>query len=210
MIVGLAQHGNAKEALNLFKDMKSKDEMPDRVTFIGVLSACSHSGLVSEAYENFYSMQRDHRIEPEIEHYSCLVDALAVQGALRKLKRQGEGKHVAETLLTLEPSDSAAYVLLSNIYRAANQWESAVSARNMMRRVNVKKDPGFSWIDIKNKVHLFVAGDRSHEEADLIYNKVDHIMKRIKEEGYVPDTDFALVDIEEEEKESALIITVRS
>ncbi|XP_025685412.1 pentatricopeptide repeat-containing protein At4g33170 [Arachis hypogaea] len=230
MIVGLAQHGNAKEALNLFKDMKSKDEMPDRVTFIGVLSACSHSGLVSEAYENFYSMQRDHRIEPEIEHYSCLVDALSRAGRIKEAEKvissmpfeasasmyrtllnacrvQGDkvkGKHVAETLLTLEPSDSAAYVLLSNIYRAANQWESAVSARNMMRRVNVKKDPGFSWIDIKNKVHLFVAGDRSHEEADLIYNKVDHIMKRIKEEGYVPDTDFALVDIEEEEKESAL------
>ncbi|MED6203674.1 hypothetical protein PIB30_001369 [Stylosanthes scabra] len=197
MIVGLAQHGNAQEALNLFKDMKSQGEIPDRVTFIGVLSACSHSGLISEAYENFYSMQRDHKIEPEIEHYSCLVDALSRAGRIQEAEKvissmpfeasasiyrtllnacrvQGDkekGKNVAERLLTLEPSDS---------------------------------DPGFSWVDIKNKVHMFVAGDRSHEEADLIYNKVDYIMKRIKEEGYVPDTDFALVDIEEEEKESAL------
>ncbi|MED6162922.1 hypothetical protein PIB30_075047 [Stylosanthes scabra] len=146
MIVGLAQHGNAQEALNLFKDMKSKGEMPDRVTFVGVLSACSHSGMVSEAYGNFYSMQRDHRIEPVIEHYSCLVDALTRAGLIQEAEKvissmpfeasasmyrtllnacrvQGDkekGKHVEERLLTLEPSDSVAYVLLSNIYRAAN------------------------------------------------------------------------------------------
>ena len=189
MMVGLAQHGNAEEALYLFKDMKSKGAMPDRATFIGVLSACSHSGLVSEAYEIFYSMQRDHGIEPEIEHYYCLVDALSRAGHIQEAEKvilsmpfeasasmyrtllnacriQGDkemGELVAEKLFTLEPSDSAAYVLLSNIYKAANQWESAVNARNMMKRVNVKKDPGFSWVDIKDKVHLFVAGDRSHE-----------------------------------------------
>lgn len=230
MLVGLAQHGNAEEVLCLFKDMKSRGAMPDRVTFIGVLSACSHYGLVSEAYENFDSMQKDYGIEPEIEHYSCLVDALSRAGRIQEAEKvilsmpfeasasmyrtllnacriQGDkemGKHVAEKLFTLEPSDSAAYVLLSNIYAAANQWENAVNARNKMKRKNVKKDPGFSWVDMKNRVHLFVAGDRSHEEAGLIYNKIEYVMKRIREEGYVPDTDLALVDIEEEEKESAL------
>ncbi|RZC15211.1 Pentatricopeptide repeat-containing protein [Glycine soja] len=230
MIVGLAQHGNAKEALQFFKYMKSRGVMPDRVTFIGVLSACSHSGLVSEAYENFYSMQKNYGIEPEIEHYSCLVDALSRAGRIEEAEKvissmpfeasasmyrtllnacrvqvdRETGKRVAEKLLALEPSDSAAYVLLSNVYAAANQWENVASARNMMRKVNVKKDPGFSWVDLKNKVHLFVAGDRSHEETDVIYNKVEYIMKRIREEGYVPDTDFALVDVEEEDKECSL------
>ncbi|CAL0319104.1 unnamed protein product [Lupinus luteus] len=230
MMVGLAQHGNAEEALYLFKDMKSRGVMPDRVTFIGVLSACSHSGLVSEAYENFYSMQKDYGIEPEIEHYSCVVDALSRAGRIQEAEQvilsmpfeasasmymtllnackiQGDketGKHVAEKLFTLAPSDSAAYVLLSNIYASANQWENAASARNKMKRIDVKKDPGFSWVDMKNKVHLFVAGDRSHEEADLIYNKVEYVMKRIREEGYVPDTGLALLDIEEEEKENSL------
>jgi pentatricopeptide repeat protein len=230
MIVGLAQHGNAKEALNFFNEMKSRGVTPDIVTFIGVLSACSHSGLISDAYENFNSMQKNYGIEPEIEHYSCLVDALSRAGRIQEAEKvvssmpfeasatmyrtllnacrvQGDketGKRLAEKLFTLEPSDSAAYVLLSNIYAAANQWENAVSARNMMRRVNVKKEPGFSWVDMKNKVHLFVAGDRSHEETDLIYNKVECVMKRIREEGYVPDTEFTLVDIEEEDKESAL------
>ncbi|XP_058760416.1 pentatricopeptide repeat-containing protein At4g33170-like [Vicia villosa] len=230
IIVGLSQHGNANEALNFFNEMRSRGVTPDRVTFIGVLSACSHSGLISDAYETFYSMQKNYGIEPEIEHYSCLVDALSRAGRIQEAEKvvssmpfegsatmyrtllnacrvQGDketGKRFAEKLFTLEPSDAAAYVLLSNIYAAANQWENAVSARNMMKRVKVKKDPGFSWVDIKNKVHLFVAGDRSHEETDLIYNKVEYVMKRIKEEGYVPDTEFTLVDVEEEDKESAL------
>ncbi|KAG5018533.1 hypothetical protein JHK82_014477 [Glycine max] len=230
MIVGLAQHGNAEEALQFFEEMKSRGVTPDRVTFIGVLSACSHSGLVSEAYENFYSMQKIYGIEPEIEHYSCLVDALSRAGRIREAEKvissmpfeasasmyrtllnacrvqvdRETGKRVAEKLLALEPSDSAAYVLLSNVYAAANQWENVASARNMMRKANVKKDPGFSWVDLKNKVHLFVAGDRSHEETDVIYNKVEYIMKRIREEGYLPDTDFALVDVEEEDKECSL------
>ncbi|KAK7410182.1 hypothetical protein VNO78_00767 [Psophocarpus tetragonolobus] len=230
MIVGLAQHGNAEEALYFFEEMKSRGVTPDRVTFIGVLSACSHSGLVTETYENFYSMQKSYGIAPETEHYSCLVDALSRAGRIQEAEKvissmpfeasasmyrtllnacrvqadRGTGKRVAEKLLALEPSDSASYVLLSNVYAAANQWENVASARNMMRKVNVKKDPGFSWIDLKNKVHLFVAGDRSHEETDVIYNKVEDVMKRIREEGYVPDTEFALLDVEEEDKETSL------
>lgn len=230
MLLGLAQHGNAEEALCLFKEMKSTGVMPDRVTFVGVLSACSHSGLVSEAYENFDSMQKDYGIEPEAEHYSCLVDALSRAGRIQEAEKlmlsmpfqasasmyrtllnacrvQGDketGKRLAEKLFSLEPSDSSAYVLLSNIYAAASQWDNVTSARNMMKNSNVKKDPGFSWVDVKNKVHLFVAGDRSHEEADLIYDMVEHMIKKIREGGYVPDTDFVLVDIEEEEKERAL------
>ena len=106
--------------------------------------------------------------------------------------------------MALEPSDSSAYVLLSNIYAAANQWDDVTVARKMMERKKVKKDPGFSWIDVKNKVHLFVVDDRSHPQTDLIYDKVEDLIKRIREEGYVPDTDFTLLDVEEEEKERAL------
>ncbi|MED6184297.1 hypothetical protein PIB30_046093 [Stylosanthes scabra] len=256
MISGCVDNGYEEHALFTYHQMRLSSVQPDEYTFATLVKAsslltaleqgrqihanviklnCALDTFVMTSLVDMYAKcgnieDADHRIEPEIEHYSCLVDALSRAGRIQEAEKvissmpfeasasmyrtllnacrvQGDkekGKHVAERLLTLEPSDSAAYVLLSNIYRAANQWESAVSARNMMKRVNVKKDPGFSWVDIKNKVHLFVAGDRSHEEADLIYNKVDYIMKRIKEEGYVPDTDFALVDIEEEEKESAL------
>lgn len=230
MLVGLAQHGNGEEALNLFKLMLSLGLEPDKVTFIGILSAFSHSGLVSEAYEHFYSMQKDYGIEPEIEHYSCLVDALGRAGHVQEAERliasmpfeasasmyrallgacrvKGDtvtGSGVAAKLLALEPSDSAAYVLLSNIYAAANKWNGVNDARKMMKKKNIKKDPGFSWIDIKNKVHLFVVDDRSHPQADLIYEKVEDLIQRIKEAGYVPDTDYVLLDVEEEEKVRAL------
>lgn len=230
MLVGLAQHGNAEEALNLFRVMKSKNVEPDGVTFIGVLTACSHSGLVSEAYEHFSSMQKDYGVEPEIEHYSCLVDALGRAGRVQEAEKliasmpfeasasmygallgacriKGDtetGKRVAAQLLAMEPSDSSAYVLLSNIYAAANQWDVVSDARTMMKRQKVKKEPGFSWINVKNKVHLFVVDDKSHPQADQIYDNVEDLMKQIGEEGYVPDRGFALVDIEEEEKERSL------
>ncbi|XP_062098693.1 pentatricopeptide repeat-containing protein At4g33170-like [Humulus lupulus] len=230
LLVGLAQHGDAKEALNLFRCMVGNYIEPDRVTFVGVLSACSHSGLISEAYGYFSSMHKDYGIEPEIEHYACLVDALGRSGRVREAENlissmpfkasasmyrallgacrvQGDtetGKRVAAELLALEPSDSAAYVLLSNMYAAANRWDEASDARKQMKRKNVKKDPGFSWIDVKNKMHLFVVDDKSHPESDLIYDKVEDLIKRIREEGYVPDTDFVLLDVEEEEKERSL------
>uniref|UniRef100_A0A9I9DEK7 DYW domain-containing protein n=2 Tax=Cucumis melo TaxID=3656 RepID=A0A9I9DEK7_CUCME len=231
MLLGLAQHGQVDEALNLFRTMQSNGIQPDKVTFIGVLSACSHSGLFSEAYKYFDAMFKTYGITPEIEHYSCLVDALgragriqeaesviasmpfkasasmyrALLGACRTKGDAETAKRVADKLLALDPSDSSAYVLLSNIYAASRQWDDVTDARNMMKLKNVKKDPGFSWIDVKNKVHLFVVDDRSHPQAGLIYEKIEDLMKRIREEGsYVPDTDFTLLDVEVEEKERAL------
>ncbi|ESQ53837.1 hypothetical protein EUTSA_v10027494mg [Eutrema salsugineum] len=230
MLVGLAQHGEGKEALQLFKQMKSLGIKPDKVTFIGVLSACSHSGLVSEAYKQIQLMHRDYGIKPEIEHYSCLADALGRAGLVREAEKliesmsleasasmyrallaacrvQGDtetGKRVATKLLELEPSDSSAYVLLSNMYAAASKWCEMKLARTMMKGQKVKKDPGFSWIEVKNKIHLFVVDDRSNPQTELIYEKVKDVIRDIKQEGYVPETDFTLVDVEEEEKERAL------
>ena len=230
MLVGLAQHGEGKEALQLFEQMRSLGIKPDKVTFIGVLSACSHSGLVSEAYKQIKSMDRDYGIKPEIEHYSCLADALGRAGLVREAEKliesmsleasasmyrallaacrvQGDtetGKRVATKLLELEPSDSSAYVLLSNMYAAASKWTEVKLARTMMRGQNVKKDPGFSWIEVKNKIHLFVVDDRSNPQSELIHKKVKDVIRDIKQEGYVPETDFTLVDVEEEEKERAL------
>ncbi|KFK29928.1 hypothetical protein AALP_AA7G196500 [Arabis alpina] len=230
MLVGLAQHGEGKEALLLFKQMKSLGIKPDKVTFIGVLSACSHSGLVSEAYKHIQSMHRDYGIKPEIEHYSCLADALGRAGLVQQAENLIEsmsmkasasmyrtllaacrakgdtetGKRVATKLLELEPLDSSAYVLLSNMYAAASKWDEMKLARTMMKGQKVKKDPGFSWIEVKNKIHLFVVDDRSNPQTELIYMKVKDMIRDIKQEGYVPETDFTLVDVEEEEKERAL------
>ncbi|XP_043810710.1 pentatricopeptide repeat-containing protein At4g33170 [Manihot esculenta] len=191
MLVGLAQHGHGREALHLFQVMKSQGIQPDRVTFIGVLSACSLCGFVSEAYGHFCSMRKDYGIHPEIEHYAYLVDALGRAGHVQEAEKlilsmpfeasasmyrallgachvQGDmeaGKRLATKLMALEPSDSATYVLLSNIYAAAKQWDGASNARRIMQRKNVKKDPGFSWIDVKNRVHLCVVDDGYHSDS---------------------------------------------
>lgn len=231
MLVGLAQYGHGKEALDLFNELKSIANLsPDRVSFIGVLSACSHSGLISEAYTYFDSMIKDYGIEPEIEHYSCLVDALGRGGRVKEAENlitnmpfeasgsmyrallgacrvQGDmetGKRVATKLLELEPFDSSAYVLLSNIYAVSNQWSKVADARKRMATKSVKKDPGCSWINIKSQDHVFVVDDRSHPQCEKIYNKVEDVMKLIKENGYVPDTDYVLLDVEEEEKVRSL------
>lgn len=230
MILGLAQHGNGKVALNLFKQMESEGIRPDKITFIGIISACSHSGLVYEAYNYFNSMSRDYGIEPEVEHYSCLVDVLgragqlieaekviknmpfepsasmlrALLGACRIKGNKEIGQRVATSLLELDPNDSSAYVLLSNLYAVANQWDEVHAARKNMKRRNLKKDPGYSWIEEKNKVHLFIVDDSSHPEAAAIYDELEYLMQRIKDEGYVPDTEFVLLNVEEEEKERSL------
>ncbi|WOL08843.1 hypothetical protein Cni_G17596 [Canna indica] len=174
LILGLAQHGNGKEALNLFKHMISQGIEPDKITFVGVLSACSHSGLVSQVYSYFDSMRINYHIDPEVEHYSCLVDALGRAGLLGEAEKvietmpfnasasmyrallgacriQGNmevGQRIATNLLGLEPLDSSAYVLLSNIYASANRWEDVNKARKAMANRNIKKDPGYSWIEV--------------------------------------------------------------
>ncbi|CAA6664718.1 unnamed protein product [Spirodela intermedia] len=196
IILGFAQHGNGAE-----------------ITFVGVLSACSHAGLVAEAREFMASMRRDFNIQPEIEHYSCMVDALgraglleeavavmkempfpasaamcrALLGACRSRGAGEIGRWAANKLLHLDPLDSSAYVLLANIYAAAGRWDAAAEARKRMRSRKVRKDPGYSWLEVRNRMHLFLVDDRSHPDGAAIAAEVEALMKRIKEEGYSPE-----------------------
>jgi pentatricopeptide repeat protein len=174
MIVGCAQHGRGEKALQLFEQMQQTGMKPDHVSFIGVLSACSHVGLVNEAYHYFNSMNRDYGITPRIEHYACIVDLLGragcldeaesfindmpfepgalvwgtLLGACRVHGNMKLGEKVAERLLELEPQIPTAYVLLSNIYAEAGRWDDVEKVRTMMKENCVKKEPGHSWIEI--------------------------------------------------------------
>ncbi|XP_011628649.2 pentatricopeptide repeat-containing protein At4g13650 [Amborella trichopoda] len=209
MISAYAQNGYAQKALEIFKEMKSLGLEPNHVTFVAVLCACSHGGLVSEAQGHFQSMERDYGLTPSEDHYVCMVDILARAGLLREAEHliesmpieprsliwkillsacrlHGEmetGERAAEKLMTLEPSDSSAYVLLSNIYNSANERESKARVRRMMKERGVKKDPGCSWICIKNKVHGFVASDGNHLERDKIYANIDSLHDQIVDHG---------------------------
>jgi pentatricopeptide repeat protein len=227
MIGGYAQHGCGKEALQLFEQMQLASTKPNHITFVGVLSACSHVGLVNEGYFYFDSIKRDHSILPIMEHYACMVDLLGLAGCLDEAQRfintmpcepnacmwrsllaacrihgnEKLGIHAAERLLQLEPQDDAAYVLLSNIYAAAGRWDDVASVRNLMKELRVEKEPGFSWITVRNKVHAFFSQDRLHPQMEKIYAKLDELSEQMKDAGYVPDTSYVLHDVDEEQKE---------
>eukprot|EP01018_Ginkgo_biloba_P000474 Gb_25130 [translate_table: standard] len=230
IIRGYAQHGYGKEALQLFEQMQRAGVKPNHITFVGVLSACSHVGLVKDGRQYFVSMTRDHGIMPRLEHYACMIDLLGRAGHLNEAENfinempfepdaviwrtllgacriHGNidiGKRAAECLLELEPQEPAPYVLLSNMYAAAGRWDAVAKVRKTMRGRQLTKETGCSWIEIKNRVHTFFVRDRSHPLTEEIYAKLDDLTMQMKDTGYVPDTNFVLRDVEEEQKEQFL------
>ena len=229
MIGGLGQHGRGQDALELFRKMKADGLVPDAYSFVALLSACSHAGLVDEGRQLFCAM-KDYCVEPTVVHYSCMVDLLGRAGLLEETKRfisnmpveadadtwgallgacrtYGNvelGELAAKEVLKLEPGGSSPYVLLSNIYAAAGQWDQVSFIRYMMQERGICKEPGVSWIKISNKVHRFVVGDRSHPEAKEIYDVLNNLSKSLEAEGYIPDTRLVLRNIDEEQKVHAL------
>ncbi|XP_039121654.1 pentatricopeptide repeat-containing protein At2g27610 [Dioscorea cayenensis subsp. rotundata] len=230
IISGYAQHGYGHKALEIFKEMEAQGLKMDSVTFLGVIVACMHTGLVEEGNKYFDTMVKDHGINPTMEHYACMVDLYSrsgkleealnfiegmpfragpmiwrtLLGACRVHKNVELGKFAAEQLMSLEPQDSAAYVLLSNIYALTGKWDERAKIRKLMNERKVKKEAGRSWIQIKNKVHSFLAADRSHPLSESIYEKLKEMTKRLKDEGYCADTDLVLHEVEEEHKETML------
>ncbi|XP_043723343.1 pentatricopeptide repeat-containing protein At2g27610 [Telopea speciosissima] len=230
MISGYAQHGCGKKALEIFEEMETQGLELDGITFIGVILACTHAGLVDEGKKYFASMIKDNHINPTMEHYACMVDLYSRAGKLKeamdlirdmpfpagatvwrtllgacRVYRDLElGKLAAENLISLEPQDSAAYVLLSNMYAAAGKWEERAKVRKLMDERKVKKEAGYSWIEVKNQIHSFMACDQSHPLSNCINAKLEELNARLKDVGYCPDTNFVLHDVEEEHKEAIL------
>eukprot|EP01018_Ginkgo_biloba_P026252 Gb_14197 [translate_table: standard] len=185
IIVGYAMHGYGKEAIQLFEQMQHSGSKANHVTFVGVLSACCHAGLVSDGWKYFQSMSRDYYITPVVEHYCCMVDLLgragcldeaedfihkmpikpnaavwrSLLGACRIHNNIEVGERVAEILIEIDPKNPAHYVMLSNIYAAASRWDGVEKVRKMMKNMSIKKMPGCSWIDVNNKMYGFHVGD---------------------------------------------------
>eukprot|EP01018_Ginkgo_biloba_P029573 Gb_20749 [translate_table: standard] len=224
MISGYAQHGRGKEAIQLFEQMQPAGIKPDSVTFVGVLSACSHVGLVNEGRHYFDSISQNHGMTPKLEHYACMVDLLGRAGCLDEAEdiinkmpfepgalvwrtllgacrihgNMDLGKRAAEWVLELEPQDPASYVLLSNIYAAAARWDDVTKVRNTMYERGVRKEPGCSWIELKSRWHAFVIGDTSHPEAEMIYAELDRLTAQMKMAGYIPNRNFVMHDVDQE------------
>ncbi|KAL5720583.1 hypothetical protein ACHQM5_013241 [Ranunculus cassubicifolius] len=232
MITGYSQHGCGNEALDLFEDMKQQNVRPNNVTFVGVLSACSHVGLVDKGLSYLQSMSIEHCITPRSEHYACVVDVLGRAGQLERAKQFIDempidadamvwrtllsactvhknveiGELAARHLLFLEPHDSATYVLLSNIYAVSKKWDRRDQMRQMMKDRGVKKEPGRSWIEVKNMIHAFFVGDRLHPLAENIYDYLKDLNQRVSEIGYVQDRNSLLHDLEQAQKDPTVFI----
>ncbi|KAL8133121.1 pentatricopeptide repeat-containing protein At4g39530 [Apium graveolens] len=213
MISTNAQHGQAEEALKMFDEMINEGIQPNYVTFVSVLSACVHAGLVEDGFRHFNSMSR-FRIEPGTEHYACMVSLLGKAGKLSEAKDFIEkmpiqpaaivwrtllsacritndaevGKYAADMAISIEPEDSGSYVLLSNIFASKGMWADVKSVREKMDCNGVVKEAGCSWLEMNKKVHVFTARDKSHPESNLIYMLMDDLIYHIKGLDYVPDT----------------------
>ncbi|OVA10264.1 Pentatricopeptide repeat [Macleaya cordata] len=227
MISGYAQHGLGEEAITVFEKMKLENVKPNNATFVAVLRACGYMGLFEEGSRYFHSMLHDYGLDPQLEHYSCMVDIIGRSGRVNEaLKLINEmpleadaviwrtllsvckihgnvqiAELAASSILQLNPQDSAAYVLLSNVYAEAGMWSEVSKMRKMMRQNGLKKEPGCSWIEVKSEVHTFLVGDKYHPEHVEIYERLNELIEEMKWAGYVPDRDHSLNDEEDEQEE---------
>ncbi|KAE8663533.1 Pentatricopeptide repeat-containing protein [Hibiscus syriacus] len=207
MISALAQHGHGEEAIRMFCDMVKQGMKPDETTFVVIVNACSHSGLVEEGLRIFESMSSDHGIIPDQHHYACLIDLLGRAGRFDLLMNHVEkmpctpdsrvwnallgvsrihgnielGRKTAEQLIELQPQSSAAYVLLSSIYSALGKWESVEKVRHLMNKRQVKKEVALSWIEHESKVHAFTVSDCLHPLKGAIYSTLDQLARQMDE-----------------------------
>ncbi|KAE9597994.1 hypothetical protein Lal_00029483 [Lupinus albus] len=206
IIFGYAQHGQGNFALELFHLMRERKVKPDHITFVAVLTACSHNGLLEEGCNFIESMEFDFGITPRMEHYACAIDLYGRAGHLDEAKALVEGmpfepdamvlktllgacrmcgdielaSHVAKSLLEVEPEEHCTYVILSDMYGRLKMWNEKASVTRLMRERGVKKVPGCSWIEVKNKVHAFNAEDHSHPQCDEIYIVLEQLKVGIK------------------------------
>uniref|UniRef100_A0A3Q7EQ75 DYW domain-containing protein n=2 Tax=Solanum lycopersicum TaxID=4081 RepID=A0A3Q7EQ75_SOLLC len=230
MITAYASHGFGREAVSTFEDMLRAGIQPDKITFTGLLSGCSHSGLVDVGLRYFDCMSLVYFVEKGHDHYACVVDLLgragrlveaynlisqmpmaagpSIWGSLLAAGRSHRNLEIAELaakkLFILEPDNSGNYIVLSNMYAEAGMWEEVTHLRIQQKSRRIMKSPGCSWIEFDGKAHLFLGGDTSHPQAEQIYLFLEALPAKIKAAGYMPDTTFALHDVSEEEKEQNL------
>lgn len=213
MLTGYAQHGFGTEALNLFALMQKNGVKPNSITFIGVLSACVHIGLVDKGLHYFQSMTRDHKITAKMDHIACIVNLLARNGQTKRAyefitsfntkidkivwrcllsgcriyKDLSLGKLAAEKILEIDPEDVSAYVMISNIFSDAKMWKESAEVRKVMKMKAVKKDRGFSWMELNKHVYCFSAEHMTEFGGVNVREVLRKLMDQIDDEGYVCD-----------------------
>ncbi|XP_020228840.1 pentatricopeptide repeat-containing protein At2g21090 [Cajanus cajan] len=218
LITVFAQNGHGEDSLAVFRRMIEAKVEPNHVTFLGVLSGCSHAGLDNEGLELVDLMERKYGVKPKADHYALLIDLLgrknrlkeamsliekvpneimnhiavwgAVLGACRVHGKLDLARKAAETLFELEPQNSARYVMLANIYAASGRWGDAKRIRTVMNERCLKKEPAYSWIELRDARHEFVAKDKFHPNIVEICEVNSKLVLHLKDAGYQPYTDY--------------------
>nr|KYP60399.1 hypothetical protein KK1_022804 [Cajanus cajan] len=213
MLSGLAMHGMGKLVVDMFGCMV-EEVKPDAVTFMALLSACSHSGLVEQGWQYFHDLQSVYGVRPEIEHYACTVDLLGRAGRLEEAEvlvrkmpippnevvlgsllgasyAHGKlrlGEKIMRELIQMDPLNTEYHILLSNMYALCGKVDQANSLRKVLKNRGIRKVPGMSSIYVDGQLHKFIAGDKSHPRTADIYMKLDDIICKLRLAGYVPNT----------------------
>ncbi|KFK39557.1 hypothetical protein AALP_AA3G259500 [Arabis alpina] len=221
-IGAMAMAGKAKQAIELFNEMIKQGLKPDGIVFVGVLTACSHGGLVQQGKEIFNSMEKLHGVVPEDVHYGCMVDLLGRAGLLKEALHliknmplepndviwnsllaacRGQGNvemaaYAAERIQVMAPERTGSYILLSNVYASAGRWNDVAKVRLSMKEKGLRKPPGTSLVEIQGRTHEFTSGDESHPEMP----KIEAMLYEINHLGHVPDLGNVLMDVDEQEK----------
>ncbi|KAI5425986.1 pentatricopeptide repeat-containing protein At5g50390, chloroplastic [Lathyrus oleraceus] len=222
LIGGYGNHGQGEKAVEMFEKMLQENVIPDHVTFLAVLSACSYSGLSERGWEIFQSMSTDHNVEPRAMHYACMIELLGREGLLddavallknapfkptlnmwaalltacRMNKNSELGTIAAEELYGMEPGKICNYVVLLNIYNASGKLKEAAGVLQTLKRKGLRLLQGRSWIG----PYAFLCGDKSHKQMQEIYKKVDSMMVEISRHGYVMEKKMLLPDVDKEEQ----------
>ncbi|XP_021908838.1 pentatricopeptide repeat-containing protein At4g38010 [Carica papaya] len=210
LLGGLALHGHGHEAVRYFKEMARIGMRPNEVTFLVILTACCHSGLVDEGRRYIYEMTSLYNLSPKLEHFGCMVDLLCKAGLLNEAlqlikimpmlpdvriwgailsacKSHGNlelPQEILHDLRELESQDSGVYVLLSNIYASNNSWADVKRIRRSMREKGIIKEPGSSAIEVHGKAHEFIVGDSNHPQNTEIHELLKILTSQIYLEGH--------------------------
>ncbi|KAH0453548.1 hypothetical protein IEQ34_017872 [Dendrobium chrysotoxum] len=230
LLTGLAIHGYSAEATQLFEKMDQFDVVPDKVTFVSLLTACSHGRFVEKGKFYFDMMKSTYTIEPELEHYGCMVDLLGRAGLLQDAediisnmsmapdaatwgsllsacrihKDMERGQRIGKLVEELESKHVGCHVLLANVYSGCGRWNDAHDVRKKIEVAGGRKIPGCSSIEVDGMFHQFLVGDRSHPQTQSIYSFLDEMAIKLKVAGYVPEVGEVLLDVDVEDKETAL------
>lgn len=201
MIRGLAFNGLAEDAIDHFEQMKETGVEPNDITFVGLLTAFTHAGLVDLGLQFFRKMEFEYKLSPKIEHFACIVDLYCksgklneayefisnmdiepnavIWGTLLSASRTHSNLDLAEfsakKLLVLEPENSGNYVLLANIYISMGKWKEALKIRSLMKDKSLRKTAAYSWIELENKVHKFLIDDKCHPSSANLCNIIDSL-----------------------------------